>query len=101
MNMYLGYLILILVKYGHGSNFSKLRVGFTFTKPIIFPHVPEIIGVGTALLLTPYTHLNKNETTGTHEKCSIDLQCFVILSSTNNVILRMKILVNMCSEDGK
>lgn len=46
MNMYLGYLILILVKYGHGSNFSKLQVGFTCTKPIIFPHIPKIIVYG-------------------------------------------------------
>lgn len=44
INMYLGHLILVLVKYGHGNNFSKLHVGFACTKPIIFPDVPEIMG---------------------------------------------------------
>lgn len=44
VHMYLGHLILVLVGYGQGSNFSKLHVGFTHTKPIIFPHVPEIMG---------------------------------------------------------
>lgn len=33
------------------NNFSKLHVRFTSTKPIIFPQIPEIIGVGTAFLL--------------------------------------------------
>lgn len=60
MNMCPEYLILVLVKYGQGSNFSKLPAGFTYTKPIILPVVPEITGIGTALLLYSL-HMCKQE----------------------------------------
>lgn len=64
-------------------------MGFTYTKHIIFPHAPEIMGRNS--LTCSDTHQNKNEAAGTHEKCSMALQHFVNLSSTNNVILSMKI----------